>query len=210
MMPAVAVVNAKEVTAEDAVASLDVDQCLVTPEPEAGPDGQEVQRLAQYRSAAHEGRDSDPDYLASRQRAAPTRAKAKSSAHFRASERCRLYATRSGRPTITNGKGSPLRKGSLGHARWGRPVMFEPSREDTADAASACSRVAVTGYLRNQVGWIGTAPFGTETLIASPQLPKTIVVVSWTTFTGSGVAVALTKMVSCNGGPPSKGSVIPL
>ena len=49
---------------------------------------------------------------------------------------------------------------------------------------------------------MGTAPSGTETLIASPRLPKTIVVLSCTAITGTaitgnavtgnGVAAALT------------------
>ena len=34
---------------------------------------------------------------------------------------------------------------------------------------------------------MGTAPSGTETLIASPRLPKTIVVLSCTAITGSGI-----------------------
>jgi hypothetical protein len=56
--------------------------------------------------------------------------------------------------------------------------------------------------LRNQADLMGTAPSGTETLIASPRLPKTIAVLSCTAITGtaitgsgvtgSGVAAGLT------------------
>ena len=99
-----------------------------------------------------------------------------------------------GGPSSRLARASHRGRDRLGHRTWAielGPSNLGPVGHGWAKPAR-CRRHGigllprrVSGYLRNQGDWMGTAPSGTETLIASPRLPKTIVVLSCTAITGT-------------------------